>query len=213
MKKHEVGMKGKVTKRTGIIDTFACSANTKEYESIIGISLKAAFPVHAALVAVGAQPGNPSWFDVKERKFHPAKGPEIEVLVRWKDEKGASHETHGQDWVRNAKTGKPSEFHWVFGGSHIGEFEGKKSYSADGGDMICTVNFPDAMMEPAVESPRAWEDHEFEPFTEHIPPVDTEVELVLIPKLEKAADKDKDKTPDKPAEDKPAPEKKPAEDK
>ena len=116
----------------------------------------------------------------------PASGTEIEVFIRWTDDKG-KHEARGQDWIRNIKTHKALEYPWVFGGSIlVANDNGTKYYEADGGDFICVSNFPDSMMDLPIDSPKAWADHLFEPFTDRIPPKGTAVELVLKPKLEKA---------------------------
>jgi hypothetical protein len=187
---HEVVMKGKVTVREGNLEMLACPAGTKDYESIVAVSTKAA-PVHAALLALGAKVGHPAHYDSKTQKYSHPTGTEIGVFIRWTDDKG-KHESPAQDWVRNIKTHKALEYPWVFGGSIFeDEGNGQKSYAADGGDFICVANFPTAMMDLPIESPKAWDDHLFEPFTDRIPPKGTAVELVLKPKLEKPGDGEK----------------------
>jgi hypothetical protein len=141
-----------------------------------------ALPVHAALIALGANPGHPSHYDSKTSKFTPASGTEIDVFVRWTDDKG-KHEFRGQDLVRNIKTRKPLEYPWVFGGSFFEVENGQKYYQGDYGDFICVANFPTATMDLPIDSPKAWSDHLFEPFTERIPPRGTQVELALRPNL------------------------------
>lgn len=186
-KHHEVVMKGKIAVREGELEMLACPEGTKEHESIVAVSTKAR-PVHAALLALGAQAGHPSNYNGKTQKFTPASGTEIEVFVRWTDDKGR-HEVRGQDWIRNIKTRKALEYPWVFGGSRIENGEnGEKYYQGDYGDFICVANFPTATMDLPIDSPKAWSDHLFEPYTERIPPRGTAVELVLRPKLEKKAE-------------------------
>jgi hypothetical protein len=196
-KMHAVAMTGKIAVRQGNLEMLACPQGTKEHESIVAVATKAA-PVHAALLFLGAKPGHPSKFD---DKFHPASGPEVQVLIRWTDTKGEKHEADGRTWIRNVKTGKSLEYPWVFGGSgfQVDPDTHEKYYNADGGDFICVANFPTAMMDLPIESPKAWEEHLFEPFTDRIPPKDTAVELVLIPKLDKS-DKPRDKPIEKPAD-------------
>jgi hypothetical protein len=197
-KQHAVVMTGKIAVRKGNLEMLACPAGTKDYESIIAVNTKAA-PVHAALLALGAVPGHPSKFD---DKFHPASGPVVKVLIRWTDDKGVKQEADGRSWIRNTKTGKSLEYPWVFGGSgfQIDPDTHEKFYNADGGDFICVANFPTAMMDLPIESPKAWEEHLFEPYTDRIPPKDTQVELVLIPQIDKTAkpgEKPVNKTPEK----------------
>ncbi len=182
-KNKQLVMKGKIAVRKGTLEMFACPKGTKEHESIVAVACKAA-PVHAGLLALGAKPGHPSKFD---DSFHPATGAQIDVLVRWTGDDGKPHEAKGQDWIRNTKTGKSLEYPWVFGGSvfRTDPDTNEKYYLADSGDFICVANFPTAMMDLPIESPKDWSEHLFEPFTDRIPARDTEVELVLTPKPEK----------------------------
>jgi hypothetical protein len=180
-RQHEVVMKGKIAVREGNLEMLACPEGTKEHESIVAVSTKA-LPVHAALIALGAAPGHPSHYDGKTEKFTPASGTEIEVFVRWTDSKG-KHDVPGQEMIRNIKTHKQLEYPWVFGGSFVEVENGQKFYQGDYGDFICVANFPTATMDLPIDSPKAWSDHLFEPFTERIPPRGTPVELALRPNL------------------------------
>ncbi len=188
--KHLVGMTGKVAVRQGNLEMLACPAGTKDYESIVAVDTKAA-PVHAALLAIGAKAGHPMRWDDKAQKLYPASGTEIQVLIRWTDKNGKQQEADGRSWIRNMKTGKELEYPWVFGGSGFQKNPetGEQYYDADGGDFICVANFPTAMMDLPIDSPKAWEDHLFEPFTDRIPPKGTPVEVLLIPKLDKNSEK------------------------
>jgi hypothetical protein len=180
--KKEVVLKGKVAVREWNLEMLACPEQTKEYESIIALSAHRMENVHAALLAAGAKPGHPAKFDTE---FHPPTGTQIDVTIRWTGNDGKIHETRGQDWVRNLKTHKPLEYSWVFAGSKFIEDPEthEKHYAADDGDFISVVNFPDSAIDLSFQSPKDWSDHVFEPFTEHIPPKGTEVEVVLTPKL------------------------------
>ncbi len=194
-KNKQVVMKGKIAVREGNLEMLACPQGTKEHESIVAVETRA-FPVHAALIALGAKMGHPSKF--ADDKFTPASGSEIDVRIRWKGDDGKEHEARGQDWIRNMKTGKALEYPWVFGGGiiRVDPDTKEQNYSAEGGDFICVANFPTAMMDLPIESPRDWSAHVFEPFTEHIPPRDTSVELILSPKPEKEKSDDRPKPSD-----------------
>ena len=65
-----VVMVGQVCLREGQMEMFACLKNTKEHESVLAVPTEA-FVVHAALMAVGAEPGNPARF---RPKYQPARG-------------------------------------------------------------------------------------------------------------------------------------------
>jgi len=81
---------------------------------------------------------------------------------------------------------------WVFVGSgyYIDEKTGRKSYLAEGGDLICVSNFPDSMLDLAIKSTdKQDEGLLFEAWTERIPPRGTEVTMELVPRFEKAEKK------------------------
>ena len=176
-------MLGQVCLTEGVLEMFACLANTKEHESVVSVPTKA-FLVHAALLAIGAKQGRPVEFDPK---YVPASGSEIEITLHWKNKKGEVQTARAQDWVRNIKTGKAMDHHWVFPGSQFwdNEVTGQRVYEAESGDFICVSNFPSAMLDLPVKSSKENNDLMFQAFTEHIPPLGTPVTIVLTPKAEK----------------------------
>jgi hypothetical protein len=196
-----------VLRRGPPLEMFACLKNTKEHESIVAIPIKAS-QVHGALLAIGAKPGTPVVFSPE---YKAATGQEIEVRVIWKDKAGKEHQVRAQDWIREIKTKKAMTHPFIFAGSnfYVDEETGKQFYMAEGGELICVSNFSSATMDLPVESSQSTEGLLFEAFTERVPPDETPVRLVLMPK---AADKDADKAGDaKKSEEKPAAEKKPEE--
>ena len=83
-----------------MLEMFACTRNTKEHESIVSANTKA-YLVHAGLVALGAEPGHPVRF---QPQYVPPTGTEIEVLVRYLDEKGKLQTARAQDWIKDNHT-------------------------------------------------------------------------------------------------------------
>jgi hypothetical protein len=197
---------GVVCQRQVPLELFACLRGSKEHESILSIPTKASF-VHAALLAVGAEPGAPVQF---RPKYVPAHGSEIELTCVWKDADGKRHSARAQDWVRAVKTGKPMTYSWVFGGSRFikNPFTERMTYQADSdGDFICVSNFPGATLDLAIQSTSSDAELLFEAFAEHIPPRGTAVTLILkpVPRAPAATTKPADKAPEKtPAPTKPA---------
>ncbi len=65
----------------------------REYEAVTVVDVRPSV-VHAALVALGAEPGHPARF---QPKYEPAEGTEVAIEVRWKDSQGkrqrAAHKT------------------------------------------------------------------------------------------------------------------------
>lgn len=180
-------VEGQVCLTRGLLEMFACPRDTKEHESIVSVNAKA-YVVHAALLALGAKQGTPVRFDPQ---YVPASGARVDVFCFWTDEAGKEKQVAAQQWIRNVKTKKPMEYHWVFAGSDfwLDESTGKRHYLGDAGDFICVSNFPSATLDLPVKSPQDNENLLYEAFTERIPPRGTKVTLALVPHLEKDAKK------------------------
>lgn len=186
-KKKQVVMTGTIVLRRGPLELFACLKHTKEHESIVAVETKA-YVVHAALLACGAETGNPAKF---LPEFIPARGTEIEVAVAWTGEDGKAKTADAREWLRNVRTGEALKYPWVFGGSGFWRdpVDGKQYYQAEEGDFICISNFATAMLDLPIESPQANASLLFEAFTERIPPEGTKVVITLTPKLGKPGEK------------------------
>jgi hypothetical protein len=168
---------GRVALAAGGIEVFACPERSKEHEAIVATRCPAKL-VHAGLLALGLEPGNPVSFDPE---YRPAQGPAVSVRVRWKDAAGQVQERPAQEWIRNTKTGGQLEADWVFAGSGFWRdpADGTEHYQADGGDMICVSNFPTATLDLPIKSSESNEALLFEAFEGRVPPAGTEVELIL----------------------------------
>jgi hypothetical protein len=170
---------GYVSLRRGMLEMLACPVGTKEHESVVAVFSRAQ-TLHAALLAVGAIPGNPVSF---RPKFRAAEGMEIEVEIRWQDKDGKWQTIKGQDWVKDTRTQKPMGEPWVFAGSGFWKNEetGKEFYKADAGDLICVSNFSTAMLDIPIESSQVNDGLLFEANTDKIPRLGTPVRVVLRP--------------------------------
>jgi hypothetical protein len=159
---------GVICLREGPLEMFACTAGTKEHESIVAVNSKA-FAIHAALLAIGAEAGAPVEFRPKYR----------------------AASARAQDWIRNVQTRKTLDSNWVFCGSGFwrDEATGQRYYLADDGDLICVSNFPSAMLDLPLESSQANDALLFEANTDQIPPLDSKVTVVLEPKVKKLSSK------------------------
>jgi hypothetical protein len=182
--KHAVVLQAIVTQREVPLELFACLKGSKEHESVVAVPAKAQ-AIHAALLSVGAEAGNPVQF---QPDYVPAKGSVIEIVAYWRDAKGQVQHAPAQQWVRGLRDKKVLEQPWVFGGSQFVKDEDTKKeyYRADmDGDLICVSNFPSAMLDLPVKSSDSNDDLSFECYTEHIPPRGTPVTLVLTPQKKK----------------------------
>lgn len=172
---------GSVCLREGPLEMFACLEKTKEHESIIALKCEA-FLIHGALLALGAEQGQPVQFSPEYRS---PTGGIIDIYVYWRDEEGHAQRARAQDWVRHAPTGNAMEWDWVFAGSGFWKDEntGLEHYLAEGGDVICVSNFTTALLDVDAESSQASNQLIFEAFTEHIPPIGTPVTVAFVPRL------------------------------
>ena len=173
----EVVVGGRIAIDRGPIEFFACSEGTKEHESIVATKSSARL-VHAALLAIGLEPGTPVSFDPE---YVAATGPRVLVRVRWTDANGSPTAIDAREWVRNTRTGAALDTDWVFAGSSFwtDPADGTEYYQADGGDLICVSNFPTAMLDLPVESSQSNEALLFEAFAGRVPPRGTTVELIF----------------------------------
>lgn len=169
-----------VSYREGPLELFLCRRNTKEHESVVSADIDARH-LHAALLAAGAVAGSPVKF---EPKYQSAKGSPIRVLVRYAAD-GQDKTINAREWVRDTKTQKELALDWVFPGSFFFKSppdekgQRRELYAANGGDIVCVSNFPEAMLDLPVQSPSENDALQFEAYTERIPPLGTKVEVVF----------------------------------
>ena len=179
LKRKAVIVDGQVCQRTALLEMFACPTDTKDHESIVSVDCHAA-TIHAYLLVVGAQPGNPVQY---QPEYQPADGTEVSVFVQWVDENGTAQECPAQQWIRHVETGQAMEHDWVFAGSEFWKDEDdQEHYLAEGGDLICVSNFPTATLDVPVASSQDNASLQYEPFSERIPKRGTKVRLILQPK-------------------------------
>jgi hypothetical protein len=166
------------------LECLLCRSQTKEHESILHTDADAKF-IHAGLLVAGATPGSPVRYEEKNGSYVtiPPTGPRIKITLEYRD-KGKLISVPAQSWVRNDKSRKEMQDDWVFTGSQLWDNPTDKTkpraYAATiDGAYICISNVPTALLDLPINSPRAIESRSFEPFTEHIPPKDTHVTILL----------------------------------
>jgi len=173
---------------------FFITTNARAYESVLVIDgdrrqegrMSIFQQVQLALILCGAKPGHPSYY--KDDKTTVASGDEINIEVRWKNAKDKIERTNALNWIRDVKTKKSPTKTWVFAGSRFADDgEGGKRFLADGGEFVCVLNNPIAMLDLPLVSAGAIEDRSFEANLEKLPPPGTAVTIVLIPKVQAKA--------------------------
>ncbi len=215
VKKGYVDVDAKVCLTQGMIELIACTKDTKEHEAMIMIEPKAAH-MHAALLLIGAQPGNPAmrkevqtedgprWVDL------PPRGQEIEVYLVFANKTGELEEYPIKNFLTK---GTPDAFDGVpdkddkenvedrafpthtflFVGSHVfKDGESDPIYLADqSGDVISLSTFGDEVLAlPGVHGNEN-EGLVWAVDSTNLPPIGTKVILRLKPKNPAAADQPK----------------------
>ncbi len=166
----------------GALEHLMTRKGQKEHEAILSADIDAAM-IHAALLATRAEAGSPVRYT--EPPTAP-RGTSIKITLEYEKD-GKKIRVSAKEWVRDQKTKKPLEKDWVFAGSRFqppAQRGGKPIYMANvDGDVICVSNFEGAMLDVPFLSSNKNVDRVFEANKEKIPPVGTNVTMILEPDL------------------------------
>ncbi len=189
-KSRRVIVRGAVCRNDVELEEFMCLKGTKEHESIVTADVVPKV-FHAALISAGADSGTPARFD---GKFHPPTGDKLKITVEWKSAKETKRAT-AQDWIRDANSKKAITHDFVFAGSQWvkSPITGEDVYLGDEGDLISVANFSSSIIDLAIQSTSQNDQLQFTSFKDRIPPIDTEV-FVIISVAQKAAKRDAKKS-------------------
>lgn len=192
--RHTVAIQAWTCLDAGYLEQIACGVGSREHESLLVIKAKPS-QVHAAMLLAGFEPGSPGKWTYENNTLGEIAptGERLDVLVRCADPAGAGRtiEVSIREWIRDANSDRKfPDQPWVFGGSAITPnqpFMGPgEHYVADmTGSIIGLVTFGDEVVgysrvisdQDAVQAP------EWEVDTDKIPPVGTEVTLILRKRL------------------------------
>jgi hypothetical protein len=179
-------LRARVVLREGPLEHLLCLKGTKEHEAILATDASPR-QIHAGLLLTGAEPGHPVRF---LPQFEPPTGTPIAIEVQWKDQ-GKPRQADALSWVRDEKAGKPPAKGWVFAGSELVTDPASKKtfYAADEGDLITVANFASAILDLPFASSASDADRVFTANTPALPPLGTEVFLILRPDTRKPAGK------------------------
>jgi hypothetical protein len=192
----------------GFLELIACTKGSKEHESIVAIEAKP-MHIHAALLLLGANPGNPAmrrpideqgsrWIDI------PPKGDPVDVYLVFKDKEGQTVEHPISRFVArpekgpeekpdaggadaDERTGFPHTF--LFAGSLLrGNGQGPRRYLSDlSGNVISIATFGDELLcLPGVYS-NANESLMWQVDATELPKVGSKVTLRLRPQVKPAS--------------------------
>jgi hypothetical protein len=160
------------------LEFLLCKAGTKEYESVLSTPVQP-WQIHAGLLLLGLAPGIPA--HVEGDTIIPPRGAELTIDVRWTDTQGQARHASAGDFLapRTEETPDRAPKTWVFIGSTVLP---DGSYLADSnGGIIAVANLASAVIDVPFESTRAIEERDFVVNRNALPPVGTEVQLVITP--------------------------------
>lgn len=205
-----VDVESTVTMSGGFLELIACTADTKEHESIIRIDAKAKH-VHAALLLLNIKPGNPAirrlanaegtrWVDI------PPRGDKVDafLVVKKEGEKPKEYPINhfiimGEDYEsydNDKKEGELEKFPthtFVFAGSGLTKRENKppRYWADDSGNVISIVTFGDEVLTLPDIHGHANESLVWEVDATDLPPLESKVTLRLRPHVAKGKEENK----------------------
>lgn len=91
-----VWLKTRVARDAGVLEMLLCKTGTKEHESVVAVE-SPAFVIHAGLLALDLEPGQPAQFDPE---FTPPQGPELAITCHWLDADGKKQSRPAAEWIR-----------------------------------------------------------------------------------------------------------------
>jgi hypothetical protein len=173
-------LRARVVLREGVLEHLMCRKGTKEHEAILATDADAR-QIHATLLLTGAEAGKPVQF---VPDFRPPSGSPIAIELRWR-QGGVDRNADARQWVRDEKTGAPLAIDWVFAGSVVYEdrITKKPMYAAETeGDLITVANFASAILDLPIASSANDAERMFTANTAKIPPIGTEVFVIMAPR-------------------------------
>lgn len=96
LKKKRVLLRTEVACTDCVLEMLLVPEGNREHETVLRIRSKA-FVIHAALLALGLEPGKPARFSPD---FTPPSGPLVDIEAVWLDDSGNLTKQPAQEWVR-----------------------------------------------------------------------------------------------------------------
>ena len=176
----QVEIEAEVILREGQLELFAYSKapTPKGHETILLLKSRPK-SIYLALGLVGLTPGRPMAYDWKTQETRQPTGDPVDVRVRYED-KGLVTEVSACDWMLDLARRRPMRpTHWLFTGSRRWE-DGRFAADVEG-TTVTVVNFDTALLTlPSLHSDSD-ADLWLAANTEAIPPIGTQVTLILRP--------------------------------
>lgn len=168
------------------LETICCTPDTREHESLVVTTVPPS-SVHAALLALGAQPGHPAGWHREGDAIvpDPPAGDPVRIWFFVDNQDGTTEVFEPTRWIvhhetRETLTTQPFDPAWVFAGSRIRHFRGREVYDADStGQLIGLHTFGSEVIAwTRVESPKAAvQEPEWLANNDLVPPLGTPVRV------------------------------------
>ena len=160
------------------LEFFCVVSGTNEHEALLRSPIKPSH-LHAALLMLGLQPGEPVRYSEATEKWLPPQGPPLTMFVEFEKD-GKPQRYPAYRLMRDVKTKKPMPATtWIFAGSRLLEDE---SYAADAtGYLVSVVNFDYTVIDIPMLASSANESLLWEINSDLMPPRGTKATLVIEP--------------------------------
>ena len=158
------------------LEFFCVGVGGPDHETVLRTKVRPA-EIHAALLGLGVEPGQPLRNVPGTRQFLPPSGPPIRVEVEWQQDGRLVRERAGR-LIRDVRTGRPMPNQpFVFVGS---KFTDDGQYAADlTGQVVSLVNFEFTTIDVPRLASNANETLEWETNPDVAPPAGTPVTMIL----------------------------------
>lgn len=174
-----VEVDAKIVLRKGSLELLACSPQTREHESILVVTAK---PLHIfqALGLIGAQPGSPMRYDIKQDRWIPPTGDELEIFLRYHNDQ-IEYTVEAKQWLLDTnKKKEPPSLKWVFAGSKT--LPSGRFMADIEGTIISVVDFESAVISldalHSADNEMLW----LRANTQAIPPINTPCTILFSTK-------------------------------
>jgi len=185
LQRRQITLQAQVCLRQGLLELLvARTGAARDHESILHTE---AMPsdIHAALLALGLAPGVPAhWVPLPDGDGQtvPPRGAELTITLHWTDADGQPRQCDAFDWltqIRQDGSRTHDKRHWVFVGSQPLP---DGAYWADAtGEVVCVSNFPSTLIDVPFQSTSDNSMLLYQANTDAIPPLGTEIQVVLEP--------------------------------
>jgi hypothetical protein len=164
------------------LEFFCVAKGGPEHETVLRTPARPSH-VHAGLLLLGLEPGEPAHYDEAGRKWVAPRGPAVRITCEWTAADGRVVREPAARLMRGARdraTTMPADTTWVFAGSRVRAAD--DAYLADPlGYVVAIVNFEHAPIDVPRLASNANETLEWARDERVAPPRGTSVTMILEP--------------------------------